>query len=85
MFLTLQTLLRWCCGDEMKQVTDVSVLSHILLNWRIWHKAPPTVWEKLLKHLVSLLASGDDVNFRAFAQAQAIIKILYTIKVVFTI
>ena len=53
----------------------------MLLDWRIWHKAPTTVWEKLLRQLDDLLSSGDDVNFRAFANAKAIIKILYTSKV----
>ena len=76
-----QTLLTWCCGEDRKQVKDISVLSHILLDWRIWHKALPTVWEKLLRQLDDLLASGDDVNIMAFAEAMAIIKILYTTKV----
>ena len=74
-------LLTWCCGEEKKQVKDVSILSNILLNWRIWHKAQPTVWDKLLRQLDALLASGDIVNFRAFDDARAIIKILYTSKV----
>ena len=78
---SLQTLLTWCCGENKQQIKDVSILSHVLLDWRIWHKAPPTVWEKLLRQLDDFLSSGDDVNFRAFADAQAIIKILYTSKV----
>ena len=53
----------------------------MLLDWRIWHKAPPTVWEKLLRQLDDLISSGNDVNFRAFADAEAIVKILYTSKV----
>ena len=80
-FHFLQTLLSWCCGEDKQLIKDVSILSHVLLDWRIWHKAPPTVWEKLLRQLDNFLSSGDDVNLRAFADAKAIIKILYTSKV----
>ena len=74
-------MLTWCCGEDKQQIKDVSILSHVLLDWRIWHKAPPTVWEKLLRQLDDLISSGNDVNFRAFADAEAIVKILYTSKV----
>lgn len=74
-------MLTWCCGEDKKQVKDVSILSHVLLDWRIWHKASPTVWEKLLRQLNDLLSSGDDINVRAFVDAKAIIKILITSKV----
>ena len=79
--LCFQTLLTWCCGEDKQQIKDISILSHVLLDWRIWHKALPAVWEKLLRQLDSLLSSGDYVNVRAFADAKAIIKILYTSKV----
>lgn len=39
------------------------------------------MWEKLLRQLDDLLASGDDVNVTAFVEAKAIIKILFTSKV----
>ena len=63
---------------------DPVVLRHILLDWRIWHKAPEGVWEKLLWKLEQLLTSSD-INRECFHKAEAIVKILLTSKVKYSL
>ena len=86
--IPFQTLLHWCCGTELKQVKVVPVLSYILLDWRIWHKAPPGVWEAVLTQLEQLLISPSkgivsqtSVNWCSFLESAAITKLLMTSKV----
>lgn len=75
MFLT------WCCGADRQKVQDVSVLEHILLDWRIWHVAPEGVWEKVLWSLEQLLTREGSASRESFGKAKAIIKILLISKV----
>lgn len=86
--ILFQVILNWCCDSELKQVKVVPVLNHILLDWRIWHKAPQGVWEKLLCHLEQLLVtpsngivSQSSVNWHSFLESNAIGKLLLTSKV----
>ena len=39
----VQVFIRWCCGFEGRTVQNVSILECILLDWRIWHRAPEEV------------------------------------------
>jgi len=39
----VQVFIRWCCGPERKAIHNVPVLEHILLDWRIWHRASEEV------------------------------------------
>ena len=61
------------------------MLSLILLDWRVWHKAEEAVWKKVLWSLEKLLSSDDpltlNINHEAFAVASAIVKILLIGKV----
>ncbi len=64
------------------------VLSHVLLDWHIWHRAAPGVWEKLLYQLEHLLVSPgkgvvscNSINWKAFMEAKAIAKLLMASKV----
>ena len=66
----------------------VPVLSYILLDWRVWHKASQGVWETLLRHLEQLLVlpsngivSKTSVNWCSFMESSAITKILLISKV----
>ena len=77
----LQVLLTWCCGVKRKIVKDVPVLEHILLDWRIWHKASEETWKWLLWKLEKLLAEESTVNKQCFNRAGAIVKLLLTSKV----
>ena len=78
----MQTFLTWCCGSDLTQVKVVSVLRHILLDWRIWHKAEERVWEQLLWELEKLLTRENGLNRESFAKAEAIKLILLTSKVI---
>ena len=60
---------------------DVPVLEHILLDWRIWHKASEETWKWLLWKLEKLLAEESTVNKQCFNRAGAIVKLLLTSKV----
>ncbi len=61
----------------------VSVLRHILLDWRVWHKAEEGVWSQLLGELEKLLSHDryGSLNRDQFARAGAIKLILLTTKV----
>ncbi len=76
-------MLKWCCGSELCQVKVVSVLRHILLDWRVWHKADEGVWSQLLGELEKLLSHDryGSVNRDQFVRAGAIKLILLTTKV----
>ncbi len=82
--LCVQTMLTWCCGDsKLAQVKVVSVLQHVLLDWRVWHKAEEGVWSKLLTELEQLLSHEKfaSINREQFGRAGAIKLILLTTKV----
>ncbi len=79
--IPLQLFITWCCGADRQHVQDVSVLEHILLDWRIWHAAPKGVWEKVLWTLEQLLTRDSSVNKESFRKAEAIVKILLISKV----
>lgn len=76
-------MLVWCCGAELLQVKVISVLHHILLDWRVWHKAEEGVWSKLLGELEKLLSHDKygSLNCEQFVRAGAIKLILLTPKV----
>ncbi len=59
------------------------MLRHILLDWRVWHKAEEGVWSKLLSELERLLSHDKfgSINRDQFGRAGAIKLILLTTKV----
>ena len=43
-FVCVQVFIAWCCGGlDKRTVQNVLVLEHILLDWRIWHRAEEEV------------------------------------------
>ena len=91
LFTCIQVFLSWCCGVERCQVKDVDLLEHILLDWRIWDRAAPGVWEYLLWQLEQLITppevankecpNRENYNIECFLKAGAIVRILLTSKV----
>ena len=68
------------------------LLAHILLDWKIWYKAPQGVWETLLRQLEQLLISPSkgivsqtSVNWCSFMESNAISKLLFSSKVSYTL
>ncbi|XP_048656352.1 lysosomal-trafficking regulator isoform X3 [Marmota marmota marmota] len=70
-FHILKTLLEGCCGEDIIHINengefkldiesnaiiqDVKLLEELLLDWKIWNKAEPGVWETLLAALEALI------------------------------
>ena len=43
-FVCVEVFISWCCGGlDKRTVQNVLVLEHILLDWRIWHRAEEEV------------------------------------------
>lgn len=53
----LEVLLPWCRTPKYSSIQSLPLCDHILLDWRIWHKAPEEVWSKLLGQLEDFLSS----------------------------
>ena len=65
-------------------LVNEEILKHILLDWRIWSQASPSVWSSLLetlRYLVSEEHSHAAFNLKQFQSANVLDELLYTCQV----
>ncbi|NXN27197.1 LYST regulator, partial [Nycticryphes semicollaris] len=99
-FCMLKTLLEGCCSDEIlcinengqfildadssAVIQDVQLLEKLLLDWKIWSKAKPGVWETLLAALEILIRANHHqqmFNIKQLLKAQVVHHFLLTCQV----
>ncbi|XP_040824116.1 lysosomal-trafficking regulator isoform X2 [Ochotona curzoniae] len=99
-FHILKTLLEGCCGEEIIHINengefkldaesnaiiqDTKLLEELLLDWKIWNKAEPGVWETLLTALEVLIRaehSQQRFNIKQLLKAQVVHRFLLTCQV----
>ncbi|XP_077781904.1 lysosomal-trafficking regulator isoform X3 [Podarcis muralis] len=99
-FHILQTLLAGCCSEKMIHlnengqfildvesravIQDVKLLEELLLDWKIWSKAQPGVWETLLSALEVLIHDDhwqQTFNIKQLLKAQVVHHFLLTCQV----
>ncbi|XP_059533375.1 lysosomal-trafficking regulator isoform X5 [Myotis daubentonii] len=99
-FHILKTLLEGCCGEEILHVDengeftldveskaliqDVKLLEELLLDWKVWRKAEPGVWEALLAALEVLIRADHPqqmFNVKQLLRARAVHHFLLTCQV----
>nr|XP_033792260.1 lysosomal-trafficking regulator isoform X2 [Geotrypetes seraphini] len=89
-FHMLKTLLEGCCGDQILTIEngkfkldvdspaiiqDVKLLEVLLLDWKIWSKAQPGIWETLLAALEVLIRANhcqQMFNIRQLLKARVV-------------
>ena len=60
-------------------VCNVMILQELILDWKIWGRAPPEVWETLLTALEVLVRSNhphQEFNLLQFSKAQVVQRLL---------
>ncbi|XP_016055350.1 PREDICTED: lysosomal-trafficking regulator isoform X2 [Miniopterus natalensis] len=99
-FHMLKTLLEGCCGEDILQnnengefkvdveskaiIQDVKLLEELLLDWKIWNKAEPGVWETLLAALEVLIRADhlqQMFNIKQLLKARVVHHFLLTCQV----
>ncbi|XP_036133268.1 lysosomal-trafficking regulator isoform X2 [Molossus molossus] len=99
-FHILKTLLEGCCGEDILHlnengefkldveskaiIQDVKLLEELLLDWKIWNKAEPGVWETLLAALEVLIRADHQhqmLNVKQLLKARVVHHFLLTCQV----
>ncbi|XP_047376057.1 lysosomal-trafficking regulator isoform X2 [Sciurus carolinensis] len=99
-FHILKALLEGCCGEDIIHIgengefrldvesnaiiQDVKLLEELLLDWKIWNKAEPGVWETLLAALEALIRAEHQqqwFNTQQLLKARAVHRFLLTCQV----
>ncbi|XP_004620422.2 lysosomal-trafficking regulator isoform X1 [Sorex araneus] len=99
-FHILKTLLEGCCGEDIIHINqngdfkldldsnaiiqDVNLLEELLLDWKIWNKAEPGVWETLLAALEVLIRADHQLqmyNIKQLLKARVVHHFLLTCQV----
>ncbi|XP_066238803.1 lysosomal-trafficking regulator isoform X1 [Saccopteryx leptura] len=99
-FHILKTLLEGCCGEDILSISengefkldveskaiiqDVKLLEELLLDWKIWSKAEPGVWETLLAALEVFIRADHQqqlFNIKQLLNARVVHHFLLTCQV----
>ncbi|CAK6442252.1 unnamed protein product [Pipistrellus nathusii] len=99
-FHILKTLLEGCCGEALLHadengeftldveskaiIQDVKLLEELLLDWKVWRKAEPGVWEALLAALELLIRADHPqqmFNVKQLLRARVVHHFLLTCQV----
>lgn len=99
-FHILKTLLEGCCSEDIIHINhngefkldvesnaiiqDVNLLEDLLLDWKIWNKAEPGVWETLLAALEVLIRANHQMqmyNVKQLLKARVVHHFLLTCQV----
>ncbi|XP_053461184.1 lysosomal-trafficking regulator isoform X1 [Nycticebus coucang] len=99
-FHILKTLLEGCCDEDLIHISengefkldiesnaiiqDIKLLKELLLDWKIWNKAEPGVWETLLAALEVLIRADHQqqtFNIKQLLKAQVVHQFLLTCQV----